>query len=300
VGHASYFSEGGWSGGRSASGPGAGNGSLCQPLSYEPFTVMYQWIFWNFQTPFSFTFSFSNGPSVLAVHAAHDERAPPALRAPPIRRDMQHALEDGPFSQLAFLQPEASVREEFADALLADVHALLGELDGGARVVREQLRGLAAHAFAHVVAVRLLESLDRLRVFEQRDLLAQRSQLGLENCHPAVVIDDAAVGDDRVGGNGLRKKTQGEGCGKRAVAGLHGVSCTSRGRGDYRRVAASAPGRGKRSAVRMACAMSHREVFSKQPGRASVLSQQELRREQVPGCAMRCHTSQAVGRVAGE
>ena len=87
----------------------------------------------------------------------------------------------GAFAELAFLQPFAAVREEFADALLADVHALLGELDGGGRAVREERGGLAAHAFADVVAVGLLQALDGLGVFEQRDLLVQRGELGFED-----------------------------------------------------------------------------------------------------------------------
>ena len=138
----------------------------------------------------------------------------------------------GAFANLAFLQPFAAVREELANALLAEVDALLGELDGGGRAVREQRGGLAAHALAHVVPVGLLQALDGLGVFEQRDLLAQGSEFRFEDCHSAVVVDDPAVGDDRV--RVARAPKAGSARGRLLRVGedpgLHGVSCTESGR----------------------------------------------------------------------
>src|SRR6185312_11470533 len=140
--------------------------------------------------------------TVFAGHAAHDQRAPAPLGRLAIRCDVYDTLHDRGFADLAVLQALTAVREEFADALLADVHALLGELDGGRGAVGEQRGGFAAHAFAHVVAVRLLQPFDRLRIFQQADLLIERCELRFEDGDATLLRDHLAVGDDWIGGMG--------------------------------------------------------------------------------------------------
>ncbi len=165
---------------------------------------MYQCTLLSFHTPFSLTYSFSKGPS---VHVPSSPYVPPmiserqrAASAPAVGGHVDHSLHHGAFAKFAFLQPLSAMREEFADALLSEIHTLLSQLDRRSGAVREEGCGFATHAFADVVAIRLLEALDGLGVFQQRDLLPEGRKFRFEDRDASVVVDDAAVGDYRVGG----------------------------------------------------------------------------------------------------
>ncbi len=93
--------------------------------------VWYQWSLLIFQTPFCLTYSFSNVPSpivaALAELARHQHRAPAAFRCPAVVGHGDDRLQVQVIVELAFLEARAAAEqvEVLADALLADVHAVL-------------------------------------------------------------------------------------------------------------------------------------------------------------------------------
>ena len=101
----------------------------------------------------------------LAVLPAHDERAPAGLRGLAVVRDVHDGLQLDVLVQAAFGQADLAAAERVeirAHALLADVHAVLRDLDGA--VLREQVGDVVPLRLVDVVAVGTLQSLDGIRV----------------------------------------------------------------------------------------------------------------------------------------
>ncbi len=146
---------------------------------------------------------------VLAVHATQHQRAPAPLGRDAIGSHMDDRLHHRCLPQFAWLHPRAAGLQECFNARLADVHALLCIFDACHRAGRKQRSGLRGHALADVMPPHLLQAFDGLAVFDEVHLALQGSELRLQDLQPALLGDQPAVGNDRLGG----LHTQ---CGKRS------------------------------------------------------------------------------------